>query len=287
MELTTIKYLSILYVWISGYLGCSFSIFVINYFYSSNNISTIEQCFRFISAGIMTSLATVHLFPDAQDNFITITEFHWAGICVLGGIIFMMLIENIVHGSNHHHHDMNHINIPIESDKNIIKIKSRAILLEIGCVFHSVIIGITLGTVKIHNEESQLITLLIGLCCHQFLEGLGLGAILASAKFSIFKSFIFKMLFSVTAPIGIAIGISMSETYDETSYRANIIQGIFNGISCGLLLYVSLVQLISEDFIHHNLQLKTRFLSIISFCIGSLGMILIAVYGENEEHIEH
>jgi zinc transporter 1/2/3 len=95
------------------------------------------------------------------------------------------------------------------------------------------------------------------------------------------------MLFSVTAPIGIAIGISMSETYDETSYRANIIQGIFNGISCGLLLYVSLVQLISEDFIHHNLQFKTRFLSIISFCIGSLGMILIAVYGENEEHIEH
>ena len=290
MDIETLKYLSVFFVFITGLFSCFIPSFIIHYISPNNHISTFEQCFRNLTSGIMISLATVHLFPDAEESFIEITNIKWSGICVVLGILIMIIIENIVHHSNyHHHHDTVHIDIDIpmsiisnnnkEETTNTntlcvnseVKIKTRAILLEIGCIFHSIIIGISLGIIK---EEEELITLLIGLCFHQFLEGLGIGTIIFSAKFSKMKTFLFKIIFSITVPIGILIGISIE------SYENHMIQGIFNSISCGLLLYVSLVQLIAEDFLHHKLSILTRVLSIITFSIGSLSMILISVYGE-------
>lgn len=47
---------------------------------------------------------------------------------------------------------------------------------------------------------------------------------------------------------GVAVGIAISNTYDPDSITANAVQGVFDCVSGGLLLYISLVQLIAEDF---------------------------------------
>lgn len=58
-------------------------------------------------------------------------------------------------------------------------------MFEFGCVVHSVIIGISLGVID--KDLGQVRNIMIALCFHQLLEGIGLGAILSIANFSMLK----------------------------------------------------------------------------------------------------
>jgi zinc transporter 1/2/3 len=55
--------------------------------------------------------------------------------------------------------------------------------------------------------------------------------------------------FSVTTPLGIVIGIGILSTYDESSTTALLVEGIFDSVSAGILVYMSLVSLIATDFL--------------------------------------
>ncbi|RZS19244.1 hypothetical protein BHM03_00051622 [Ensete ventricosum] len=69
---------------------------------------------------------------------------------------------------------------------------------------------------------------------------------------------IMAVFFSLTAPIGISLGIAISSTYDDTSSAALIIQGIFNAASAGILVYMSLVDLLAADFKNPRMQSNGR-----------------------------
>lgn len=119
-------------------------------------------------------------------------------------------------------------------------------LFEFGCVFHSVIIGLALGVTS--DNMQQVRALLIALCFHQWLEGAALGSFITRAQLPVWKGMLMVIIYSLTCPAGVAIGIGVAETYDPESTKAAAIQGVFNGVSAGMLLYVALVQLIAEDF---------------------------------------
>ncbi|PWN36144.1 Zinc/iron permease, partial [Meira miltonrushii] len=85
-------------------------------------------------------------------------------------------------------------------------------ILEFGVIFHSVIIGITLGT----TQNDQFTTLFIVLIFHQAFEGLGLGtrlAVLPLPKKS-WIPFIGGLAYAWVTPIGIAIGLGIRSTYN-------------------------------------------------------------------------
>lgn len=50
------------------------------------------------------------------------------------------------------------------------------------------------------------------------------------------------LTYSLTCPVGIAVGMAIAETYDPDSTRSRGVQGAFNGVSGGMLLYIALVQ---------------------------------------------
>ena len=54
------------------------------------------------------------------------------------------------------------------------------------------------------------------------------------------------LIFSFSAPVGIAIGIGIHSSYDANSATANIIQGTLEAVSAGILLYVAFVSLLGE-----------------------------------------
>lgn len=78
------------------------------------------------------------------------------------------------------------------------------------------------------------------------------------AKFRAKATVIMAVFFSLTAPIGISLGIAISSSYDETSSTALIIQGIFNAASAGILIYMSLVDLLAADFKNPRMQSNGR-----------------------------
>ena len=62
------------------------------------------------------------------------------------------------------------------------------------------------------------------------------------------------VFFSLTTPVGIAIGIGIANIYSETSSTALIVEGVFNSASAGILIYMTLVDLLSADFMSPRLQ---------------------------------
>jgi zinc transporter 1/2/3 len=124
--------------------------------------------------------------------------------------------------------------------------KVTAWMTELGCLFHSVIIGVEVGILR--DSWSKTSSLIIALVFHQMIEGLGLSSIIASAGFSRSKAFLMVLAYSTTTPLGIAIGIAIDSSYNPESRAALITQGTLDAVSGGLLLYIGVVHLIFPDF---------------------------------------
>ena len=129
------------------------------------------------------------------------------------------------------------------------KVIVKAYMMEISVAIHSVIIGITIGSMAGPEELSALRSFIVAICFHQFFEGVGLGTVIESARIEMgmSKIIIFALTFALTVPIGIIIGILITShigvsTIDETTgtvipVKVNIPQeytlGCLNSIAAG------------------------------------------------------
>ena len=50
------------------------------------------------------------------------------------------------------------------------------------------------------------------------------------------------LLFGVTTPLGIAVGLGVKSTYNPGSVIASIVSGILDSVSAGILIYTGLVE---------------------------------------------
>jgi zinc transporter 1/2/3 len=121
------------------------------------------------------------------------------------------------------------------------------LILEFGILFHSVIIGLTLGSSG--PEFSVLYPVIV---FHQSFEGLGIGARLSAIPFPRRHSWMPWWLcagYGLTTPIAIAIGLGVRTTYNADAYTANVASGLLDSISAGILIYTGLVELMARDFL--------------------------------------
>ena len=121
------------------------------------------------------------------------------------------------------------------------------LVLEFGVLFHSVIIGLTLGSSG--PEFSILYPVIV---FHQSFEGLGIGARLSAIPFPKRYSWMPWWLcagYGLTTPIAIAAGLGVRTTYNANSYQANVVSGLLDAVSAGILIYTGLVELMARDFL--------------------------------------
>ncbi|GIL58679.1 hypothetical protein Vafri_13673 [Volvox africanus] len=160
-----------------------------------------------------------------------------------------------------------------------LRLKVIAYLFELGCIFHSFIIGLSLGVNQTDIKEVR--SLLIALAFHQWLEGISLASVLTRGGFSVLKGAVMILTYSLTCPVGIAVGMAIAKTYDAESTKSRGIQGVFNGVSGGMLLYISLVQLVAEDMgrlVPGRDSAMNRMACFAAFCGGAASMCLLAVW---------
>jgi len=118
-----------------------------------------------------------------------------------------------------------------------------AYMLEFGVAVHSVFIGLENGVV----DEQTLKSLLVALCFHQFFEGVALGSRIADANLSShLNEFVLAFVFSIAAPIGIAVGVIVTSSLNPNGESFLLIQGTFDGVCGGILLYIGYVLLIKD-----------------------------------------
>ncbi|KAJ4981016.1 hypothetical protein NE237_031853 [Protea cynaroides] len=94
---------------------------------------------------------------------------------------------------------------------------------------------------------------------HQFFEGMGLGGCVTQANFKNKAAAIMALFFSLTILVGVAIGgIRITNVYSESSPTALIVGGVLDSAASGILIYMSLVDLLAADFLNSKLQSNMR-----------------------------
>ena len=152
------------------------------------------------------------------------------------------------------------------------------LILEFGVIFHSVIIGLTLGTAG--SEFGALFPVIV---FHQSFEGLGIGARLSAIPFPKRLSWMPWVLctaYGLTTPIAVAIALGIRTTYNAGSFTANVVSGLLDSTSAGILLYSGFVELIARDFLFNpDRPDDNRTLAFMVVCLFH-GADIMALLGE-------
>lgn len=156
------------------------------------------------------------------------------------------------------------------------------LILEFGVIFHSVIIGLNLGVVG--DEFSTLYPVIV---FHQAFEGLGIGARLSAIPFPARPGKFLKALpwllcvaYGLTTPLAIAIGLGVRTTYNGSSFTANIVSGVLDSVSAGILIYTGLVELLARDFLFNPERSRdVKRVTFMLICLF-LGTAIMALLGK-------
>ncbi|OIT19353.1 PREDICTED: probable zinc transporter 10 [Nicotiana attenuata] len=267
------------------------------------------------AAGIILATGFMHVLPDSFDMLSSSClkenpwhKFPFTGFVAMLSAIFTLAIDSIAtslyskknkagvipesqaqgqggdqemgavnagnHVHSHHHHGSFSTKDGVDGTK-LLRYRVIAMVLELGIIVHSIVIGISLGA---SNNTCTIKGLVAALCFHQMFEGMGLGGCILQAEYKFLKKAIMAFFFAVTTPFGIALGIALSSTYEENSPRALITVGLLNASSAGLLIYMSLVDLLAADFMGDKLQgsIKLQIKSYMAVLLGAGGMSLMA-----------
>ncbi|KAL6198670.1 hypothetical protein ACLB2K_028459 [Fragaria x ananassa] len=268
------------------------------------------------AAGVILATGFIHVLPDAIESLTSpcLSQMPWGdfpftGFIAMVSAIGTMMIDTFatsyyrrshfnkalpvkddqemngvheghVHVHTHATHGHAHGSdaMALEDSASSFELVRRRIIsqvLELGIVVHSVIIGVSLGA----SESPKTIKPLVAaLTFHQFFEGLGLGGCICQAKFKSKAIATMVLFFSLTTPIGIAVGMGVSSFYKENSSTALIVEGVFNSASTGILIYMALVDLLAADFMNPRMQgnLRIQLGANLSLLLGSGCMSLLA-----------
>ncbi|KAJ0087859.1 hypothetical protein Patl1_33211 [Pistacia atlantica] len=227
------------------------------------------------AAGVILSTGFIHVLPDAFENLTSpcLNENPWGKFPFTGFVAMMATIGTLmVDASATSYYTKSHFNKSkpgnFPGDEEMVQPHEDHVHVHThGTHGHS--------HGAIPSADSELLRHRI---ISQFFEGMGLGGCIAQAKFKSKAIAIMVLFFSLTTPVGIAIGIGISNVYNENSPTALIVEGIFNAASAGILIYMSLVDLLAADFMNTKVQ-TNKGLQIavnISLLLGAGCMSLLA-----------
>ncbi|KAL9934496.1 hypothetical protein V8E36_006952 [Tilletia maclaganii] len=156
--------------------------------------------------------------------------------------------------------------------------KCEVLALEAGIIFHSIIIGVSVGT----SGGPGWTAFLIAIAFHQFCEGVALAnriALLpttgALAKFFMYLAFV------LTTPLGVAIGVDVRQSFNGNDRSTLLAIGTLNSISAGILIYAAMVQIIAGDFIYNrNMLMAPMGRALTAFGFFTLGAVVMSVLGK-------
>ncbi|KAI8620086.1 ZIP zinc transporter-domain-containing protein [Chytriomyces sp. MP71] len=148
------------------------------------------------------------------------------------------------------------------------------IILECGILFHSLIIGITLGV----SDDASFTTLLIAIAFHQMFEGMALGVLIGRLNLSLPTRRLLCSLYPLTTPLGIAIGVAVHSSFNDASGAIVLTRGVFNSLSAGILFFNAYTELMSEE-VSHSAQFRALRGGFKMACLGAMycGAAVMAV----------
>jgi solute carrier family 39 (zinc transporter), member 1/2/3 len=151
-------------------------------------------------------------------------------------------------------------------------------VLEFGVIFHSVIIGLNLGV-----AGAEFSTLYPVIVFHQVFEGMGIGARLSAIPIPCRLGWLPYTLctaYGLTTPVALAVGLGLATQYEGGSFTAQVVSGVLDSISAGILLYTGLVELLARDFLFNPERSRDKGRVIFMLACLFMGVIIMALLGK-------
>ncbi|GAB2261934.1 hypothetical protein Droror1_Dr00002931 [Drosera rotundifolia] len=299
---THLKLVAITVIFVSSIIGITSPILLAKSFHhgthNNNNQEAAVLLIKCFAAGVILSTSLVHVLPDAFSALancsINLPDFPFAGLVVLFGALLGLLVD-LTASSHVDEKEYKAIDeegegklqgeVVVVDEEEMVVRKRRMVskVLEIGIVFHSVIIGVTMG---MSQNKCTIRPLVAALAFHQVFEGMGLGGCIAQAAFGFGTTAFMSFIFSVTTPAGIILGMIVFALtgFDESNMNALIMEGLLGSLSSGILIYMALVDLISPEFFHNKMISSCgtgtwlKKYCFIALVLGSASMSILALW---------
>lgn len=211
------------------------------------------------AGGIFLGVGLLHMLPDGLFLLRGVSEYPIA-LLLCGVSLGVLLFLEKVLLIQHELHDLNRIN-----RGNSMYPYLLAVVLSI----HSFIAGVALG---IETTVFATIVIFIAIIAHKGSAALALGISMRKADFINSLHVKVVSLFTIMTPSGIIIGSMLSNVFSDSISQE--LEGVFDSLAAGTFLYVSVLDIIEEEFsIPGNEWLK--FSSII---VGFLLMSTLALW---------
>ncbi|KEH24870.1 putative zinc/iron permease [Medicago truncatula] len=302
------KLIAMATVFVSSLIGVCIPIFAkkCSYLNPENDFYFLVKAF---AAGVILATGFIHILPDAFEALTSpcISEKPWklfpfSGFVTMVAAIGTLIMEALIMGyhkrsemkkaqpldeNDETHHSDNgssHVhNFSIASDRldstNRLRYTIVSQILELGIVLHSVILGISLGVSRSPKTIKPLVAVLT---FHQCFEGIGLGGCISQAQFKYYKVTIMILFFCLIFPIGIGIGMGISNIYNESSPKSLIVEGFLLSASAGVLINMALVDLVATDFMNSKMLTNFRLQLGASLALF-VGMICMSILALGED----
>lgn len=210
-----LKLISIFIILLTSVIGISLPVFLARLFQGKPAYDKAVLIIKCFAAGVILSTSLVHVLPDAfsalADCHVSSQhpwkDFPFSGLVTLIGVLMALLVDLTAssHVDDGHASEYKPIGAEmkccggkvierghggdLESEERrvlgeeemVVKMKQRLVsqVLEIGIIFHSVIIGVTMG---MSQNKCTIRPLVAALSFHQIFEGMGLGGCIAQVS---------------------------------------------------------------------------------------------------------
>lgn len=213
------EYWKIIVLFLSAFLG-GISIFL----FKRDNNQRLKLILSF-SGAYLFAITVLHLIPEVYE-----TGGHFAGLYVLGGFLFQILLEQFSEGIEHghiHKHNHGHVAFPFG--------------IMVSLCLHAFLEGMPLAEGR-HNE------LVFGISLHHIPASFALGSVLLQNRLSVNKIILLLVVFALMTPLGFLLsdGLSTGTIGNLTAYFDSMM-----GIVIGIFLHISTTILFESSVDHH------------------------------------
>uniref|UniRef100_A0A7S0DIS5 Uncharacterized protein n=1 Tax=Amorphochlora amoebiformis TaxID=1561963 RepID=A0A7S0DIS5_9EUKA len=137
---------------------------------------------------------------------------------------------------------------------------------------HSICAGISFGAIK---KVGTAVGLFIAIICHKGFAGFALGMSFRQNSIDVASASCAILMFSSMTPLGAMIGfVTCRIASGDTSLWFSV---IFKGIAAGSFIYISLVEILLEEF-NGEKKRASKISKLCGFFIGNLAMTVLGYY---------
>ena len=194
------------------------------------------------AAGVMLYVSMIEIFHEAQE-FLTTSTSDRAGSIInvasfFAGIVLIALLDRLV---PHHHGDTHSgraTSGDVVSSKDKETLMRTGVLITIAISIHSFPEGFATFVSAI-NDPPMAVPLIVAVALHNIPIGISVALPIYYATESKGKAFLYSLIPGLAGPVGAVIGYLLL-----SPYMNDVVYGIVFSLSAGIMVFVSLAELL-------------------------------------------